>query len=162
MTSDLTRTLTAYAERLRWSETAAAGSMRGNRSSAAKSSHASMAGSSHWALRPKRGCHSRPPTCRAAQGRRVELRGGERVRPFVGRYHNQRPGRPIGLRAGNRWLQGIHRGSAPGRGVPPRTKTAPTKEHRRDHQPAWQQFSFPTQWKYDVLRGLEYFRSVGE
>ena len=27
--------------------------------------------------------------------------------------------------------------------------------------PAWLQFSFPTQWHYDVLRGLEYFRSVG-
>ncbi|MBO0887852.1 hypothetical protein J2P12_01985 [Candidatus Bathyarchaeota archaeon] len=28
--------------------------------------------------------------------------------------------------------------------------------------PAWLQFSYPTQWHYDVLRGLEYFRSVGE
>jgi hypothetical protein len=27
--------------------------------------------------------------------------------------------------------------------------------------PAWQQFSFPTRWHYDVLRALEYFRSVG-
>jgi len=27
--------------------------------------------------------------------------------------------------------------------------------------PAWLQFSFPTRWNYDVLRGLEYFRSVG-
>jgi len=27
--------------------------------------------------------------------------------------------------------------------------------------PAWLQFSFPTRWYYDVLRGLEYFRSVG-
>jgi len=27
--------------------------------------------------------------------------------------------------------------------------------------PAWQQFSFPTYWHYDVLRGLEYFRVVG-
>lgn len=26
---------------------------------------------------------------------------------------------------------------------------------------AWQQFSFPTQWHYDVLRALDYFRSVG-
>lgn len=25
----------------------------------------------------------------------------------------------------------------------------------------WLQFSFPTQWHYDVLRGLDYFRSVG-
>jgi hypothetical protein len=28
--------------------------------------------------------------------------------------------------------------------------------------PAWRQFSFPTRWHYDVLRGLEYFRSAGE
>jgi hypothetical protein len=28
--------------------------------------------------------------------------------------------------------------------------------------PAWLQFSFPTRWRYDVLRALEYFRSVGE
>ena len=27
--------------------------------------------------------------------------------------------------------------------------------------PAWRQFSFPTRWNYDVLRALEYFRSVG-
>jgi hypothetical protein len=26
----------------------------------------------------------------------------------------------------------------------------------------WLQFSFPTRWHYDVLRGLEYFRSAGE
>jgi hypothetical protein len=28
--------------------------------------------------------------------------------------------------------------------------------------PAWLQFSFPTRWRYDVLRALEYFRSVGD
>jgi hypothetical protein len=28
--------------------------------------------------------------------------------------------------------------------------------------PDWLQFSFPTQWHYDVLRGLDYFRSVGD
>jgi hypothetical protein len=28
--------------------------------------------------------------------------------------------------------------------------------------PEWLQFSFPTRWHYDVLRGLEYFRSVGD
>ena len=27
--------------------------------------------------------------------------------------------------------------------------------------PAYLQFSFPTRWRYDVLRGLEYFRAVG-
>jgi hypothetical protein len=28
--------------------------------------------------------------------------------------------------------------------------------------PLWLQFSFPTRWHYDVLRALEYFRSVGD
>jgi hypothetical protein len=28
--------------------------------------------------------------------------------------------------------------------------------------PAWLQFSFPTRWQYDVLRALDYFRSVGD
>jgi hypothetical protein len=28
--------------------------------------------------------------------------------------------------------------------------------------PAWLQFSFPTRWRYDVLRALEYFRSAGD
>lgn len=28
-------------------------------------------------------------------------------------------------------------------------------------EPNWLQFSFPTWWHYDVLRGLDYFRSVG-
>jgi hypothetical protein len=28
--------------------------------------------------------------------------------------------------------------------------------------PAWLQFSFPTRWHYDVLRGLEYFRDTGD
>ena len=29
-------------------------------------------------------------------------------------------------------------------------------------KPAWQQFSFPNRWHYDVLRALEYFRSAGD
>ncbi len=28
--------------------------------------------------------------------------------------------------------------------------------------PAWLQFSFPTRWHYDALRGLEYFRTAGD
>jgi hypothetical protein len=28
--------------------------------------------------------------------------------------------------------------------------------------PAWLRFSFPTRWHYDVLRALDYFRSVGD
>ena len=29
-------------------------------------------------------------------------------------------------------------------------------------RPDWTRFSFPPQWHYDVLRGLEYFRSTGQ
>jgi hypothetical protein len=29
-------------------------------------------------------------------------------------------------------------------------------------KPEWQLFSFPTRWHYDVLRALDYFRSVGD
>jgi hypothetical protein len=29
-------------------------------------------------------------------------------------------------------------------------------------KPDWLQFSFPTRWQYDVLRALDYFRSVGD
>ena len=28
--------------------------------------------------------------------------------------------------------------------------------------PDWLQFSYPTRWRYDVLRGLEYFRAAGD
>jgi hypothetical protein len=28
--------------------------------------------------------------------------------------------------------------------------------------PAWLEFSFPTRWNYDLLRALDYFRSVGD
>ncbi len=30
-----------------------------------------------------------------------------------------------------------------------------------DLPPAWTQFSFPTYWHYDVLRGLDYVRAAG-
>ena len=29
-------------------------------------------------------------------------------------------------------------------------------------QPAWLELSFPTHWRYDVLRALDYFRSAGD
>jgi hypothetical protein len=29
-------------------------------------------------------------------------------------------------------------------------------------KPAWQQFSFPVRWHYDVLRALDYFRATGD
>src|SRR6202171_3521452 len=36
------------------------------------------------------------------------------------------------------------------------------KSTREVVNPSWLQFSFPTRWHYDVLRGLEYFREAGD
>ena len=36
------------------------------------------------------------------------------------------------------------------------------KSTRAVVDPAWLQFSFPTRWHYDVLRGLDYFRAAGD
>jgi hypothetical protein len=36
------------------------------------------------------------------------------------------------------------------------------KSTREVVDPAWLQFSFPTRWHYDVLRGLEYFQVAGD
>ena len=41
-------------------------------------------------------------------------------------------------------------------------KLSPTEEHRRGSRPGVAAFSFPTRWHYDVLRGLDYFRSTGD
>jgi len=92
----------------------------------------------------------------------VELRGGERFRPLVVRDHHQRAGRIAGARACYRRLYGIHRGQAPGGGVPPRTTIDASKSTGEIVNPAWLQFSFPTRWHYDVLRALDYFRSAGD
>ena len=92
----------------------------------------------------------------------MELRGGERFRPLVVRDHDQRPGRTVGARARNRWLCGIHRGSAPGEEYLIERKLVRRKSTGEVVNPAWLQFSFPTRWHYDVLRALEYFRSVGD
>jgi hypothetical protein len=35
-------------------------------------------------------------------------------------------------------------------------------QDRKTHRPAaWTQFSYPTYWHYDVLRGLDYLRAAG-
>jgi hypothetical protein len=70
----------------------------------------------------------------AARGRRMELRGGERLRPLVVRDHDQRPGRTLRARARDGWLRGVQRRSTPRRGIPARAQAAPTQEHRR-HRP---------------------------
>src|SRR5437588_281064 len=43
-----------------------------------------------------------------------------------------------------------------------RLSTGEVIEDRRSRRPAaWTQFSYPTYWHYDVLRGLEYLRAAG-
>ena len=53
------------------------------------------------------------------------------------------------------------RGAPARRGVPARAAAVPADVDRRGHRPAWLQFSFPTWWHYDVLRGLDYLRAAG-
>ena len=57
---------------------------------------------------------------------------------------------------------GIHRGPAPGRGVPPRTKAVPAQEHRRGRQPGLAAIlvSDPLALRRAACPG--YFRSAGD
>jgi len=68
---------------------------------------------------------------RAARGRRLELRGGERLGPLVVRHHDQRPRRAAGVRAGHRRLGRGSGGATLGGGVPARAGPVPPQEHRR-------------------------------
>ena len=100
---------------------------------------------------------------RAARGRRLELRGRERFGPFVVPHHDPRAGGPAGPRAGDRRI-----------GRSPRAARRRGEEYLLERtlfrrkstgevvDPAWLRFSFPTRWHYDVLRGLEYFRTTGD
>jgi hypothetical protein len=42
-----------------------------------------------------------------------------------------------------------------------RLSTGEPIEHDRKGGPAWTQFSYPTGWRYDILRALDYFRNAG-
>ena len=100
---------------------------------------------------------------RAARGRRLELRGGERLGPLVVRLHDQRAGGTARARAGHRrhradpWRPGgaarstCSNGRCSGAGAPARSVS-----------PGYLQFSFPPRWHYDVLRALDYFRAAGD
>ena len=48
-----------------------------------------------------------------------------------------------------------------GRGVPARAPAAPAASTGEIVDPRFTMSSFPTRWYYDVLRGLDYFRSTG-
>ena len=48
------------------------------------------------------------------------------------------------------------------RGVPARAAPVPAAEHRRTGGPGLPSFMHPNRWHYDVLRGLDYFRSVAD
>lgn len=42
-----------------------------------------------------------------------------------------------------------------------RRSTGEPIEHDRKGGPVWTQFSYPAGWRYDILRGLDYFRNAG-
>jgi hypothetical protein len=92
----------------------------------------------------------------------VELRSGERFRPLVVREHDQRP---EGLLAHKR----ANGGSAEAISVQRQgeeylleRRLFRPKSTGEVVNPAWLHCSFPTRWHYDVLRALDYFRSVGD
>ena len=51
------------------------------------------------------------------------------------------------------------RGPRPG--VPAGAAHAPAAVVRRGDRSRWARFAFPTEWHYDVLRGLDYLRRAG-
>ena len=72
---------------------------------------------------------------RAARGRRLELRGRERLGPRVVQHDDPRARRAARARAGNRWISGRPRRPAEGRGVPARAEAPPAQEHGRGDRP---------------------------
>ncbi len=72
---------------------------------------------------------------RAARGRRLELRGRERLGPLVLRHDSRRARRTARSRAGERPVRRGGRGAAERRGVPARAEPVPAQEHRRGGRP---------------------------
>ena len=92
----------------------------------------------------------------------MELRGGEWLRPLIVRDHDQCFGRLLAHeRATGGFSESIaarHRGQE----YLLERRLFRRKSTGEVVNPSWLQFSFPTRWHYDVLRALEYFRSVGD
>ena len=146
-------------------EIAAVGSTPASRSSRVKSSRASMAGPSPWASTSIRmstmwSLVSWVNSSRTAGGtaRRRTVPSARRSRP---RSTSSKDSRPHERR--DRRLCGIHRGAATRRRIPSSSEALFRRKSTGEVvNPAWLQFSFPIRWQYDVLRALDYFRSVGD
>ncbi len=99
---------------------------------------------------------------RTARRRRLELRGARAVAVVVVQHDDPRARGPARGRAVGR--------RRPGRSRPPARAARSTSSSGGCSgrcstgaviNPTWTRFSFPPQWHYDVLRGLEYFRAAG-
>ena len=112
-------------------------------------------------LRCRRLAPRRPADGRAPRRRRLELRAGQRLGPLVVRQHHQRARRAPGVRASHRRHAGVPRGThSRARST---CWSAACSAALSTGEPADDQFLsflYPSRWRYDVLRALDYFRSA--
>jgi hypothetical protein len=92
----------------------------------------------------------------------VELLAAGRPSERVLSLDHQCPGRTVGARARDRRLGGVHRGAAPGEEYLLERNLFRRKSTGEVAHSDFLRFSFPTQWHYDVLRALDYFRAAGD
>src|SRR5262249_32954915 len=96
---------------------------------------------------------------RAAHGRWLELRGRARLRALLVPHDDLRSGRIPRLREGQRHNARGNESAKPGPRVPAGAPSVSAIVIRRSHRaPGGARFTFPTMWRYDVLRALDYFR----
>ncbi len=164
MISGSTRALTGCAGRWRWSETTAVGSTPGSRSSAARSSRASTAGPSTLGAYFDQDVDGVVARLLGEQledgGWNCEAENGS-VRSSFATTINVLEGLLAHERATGGSAESI---AARRRGEEYllERKLFRRKSTGEVVNPAWLQFSFPVRWHYDVLRALDYFRSVGD
>ena len=164
MISESIHALTRSAARWRWSKITADGSTPASRSSAARSSPASTAGRSHWASISVWMWMALVDRLLGEQledgGWNCEVENGS-VRSSFATTINVLEGLLAHERATGGSAESI---AARRRGEEYllERKLFRRKSTGEVVNPAWLQFSFPIRWHYDVLRALEYFRSVGD
>ena len=146
------------------SETTAAGSTKARRSSTGRSSRASTAGPSPWASTSGRMSRA---SSRAWWVNSSRTAGGTARRSTAPCARRSTP-------RSTSWKGCWRTSERPAARRTPSRRDAGAKStcsngslFRRKStgevvNPAWLQFSFPTRWHYDVLRGLEYFREAGD
>ena len=85
-------------------------------------------------LRRRRRRGGRAPGRRAARGRRLELRGRERLGARLVPHDHPGAGGAAAPRAGDGRVRRGHRGAAARRGLPPGSPPPPAREHGRGHR----------------------------